>query len=291
MSTKIEWCTNTWNPNHGCTKISPGCMNCYAERLAKGRLRGRFGYPADKPFKVVYDSTKLDYPAKLKKSRLIFVSSMGDLFHPDVPDRIICDVFDTIFLQNQHIYILLTKRPERMKDVLYDYVGDDRIDCIDKIFPHVVFGVSVENHWAAESRIPVLLKINCRWRAISAEPLLSEILLKPEWIHAYGCRRCNYTYRAEGAIDTHGGKVDGYCDCWYENSPRPVIDWIIAGVEKGPGRRQTPPGALEDMVMQGERAGIPIFVKQIERGGRVTNSVEDFPPSLRLRQYPFEELK
>jgi protein gp37 len=160
----------------------------------------------DEPFKVVCDSTKLDYPGKLKKPRLIFVSSMGDLFHRDVPDRFIWDVFDTIYLQNHHRYVILTKRPERMREVLEAYVGDEDIKCMDEFFPHVVFGVSVENQETAESRIPVLLKINCRFRAISAEPLLSEIEFKPEWIFPYGCQKCNYTFRAEGVIDTpYGG--------------------------------------------------------------------------------------
>lgn len=290
-TTKIEWCTDTWNPNHGCTPISPGCQRCYAKRIAETRLRGRFGYPKNEPFKVVCDSSRLDYPAKLKKPRIIFISSMGDLFHKDVPDGFIWDVFDTIYLQNHHRYVILTKRPERMKDVLEAYVGDEGIRSTDEIFPHVVFGVSTENQETADLRIPILLKMNCRWRAISAEPLLSEIELKPEWIFPYGCKKCNYTFRAEGVIDTPYGRGDGYCECWYNNDPRPVIDWIIAGVEKGPGRRQTPPGAILALVSQGERAGIPLFVKQIEKGGKVTNRLEDFPPSLRLRQYPFEMSK
>ena len=84
MPTKIEWATETWNPVTGCTPISEGCANCYAKRMSK-RLAGRCGYPADDPFRVTLHPERLDEPLKWKKPRRVFVCSMGDLFHPDVP--------------------------------------------------------------------------------------------------------------------------------------------------------------------------------------------------------------
>ena len=110
MTTKIEWTQETWNPVTGCSKISPGCANCYAERMAK-RLKGRFGYPADDPFKVTFHSDRLDQPLKWRKPRMIFVCSMGDLFHEDVKDTQIIDVFDAMNDAKWHQYLILTKRP------------------------------------------------------------------------------------------------------------------------------------------------------------------------------------
>ncbi len=113
MSTKIEWTNEVWNPISGCTKVSDGCKNCYAERMAK-RLAGRFGYPEGDPFKVTLHPSKLNEPIKWKKPRRIFVNSMSDLFHEDVPFEFISDVFMVMALNQHHIFQILTKRPDRM---------------------------------------------------------------------------------------------------------------------------------------------------------------------------------
>ena len=114
MTTKIEWTDETWNPVTGCTPVSEGCRNCYARKMSK-RLRGRFGYPADDPFRVTFHPDKLGDPLKMRKPRMIFVCSMGDLFHEDVPDATIHRIFGIMAFCSQHIFQVLTKRPERME--------------------------------------------------------------------------------------------------------------------------------------------------------------------------------
>lgn len=110
--TKIEWCDTVWNPVTGCTPISEGCQNCYAARFAK-RLAGRFGYPADDPFRVTLHPERLNEPLRWKITRRAFVCSMGDLFHDDVPEDFINKVFTVMLATKEHTYILLTKRPQR----------------------------------------------------------------------------------------------------------------------------------------------------------------------------------
>lgn len=118
MTSKIEWTEDTWNPVTGCTKISAGCKNCYAERMAK-RLAGRFGYLKDDPFGVVLHSQDvIEKPLRRKKPTLYFVDSMGDLFHKDVPLDWIRLVFDVMEKCPQHFFLLLTKRADNMLDFM-----------------------------------------------------------------------------------------------------------------------------------------------------------------------------
>ena len=161
--TKIEWATSTWSPITGCTPISEGCTNCYAKRMAQ-RLKGRFGYPEDKPFRVTFHPDKLDEPLKWKKPRHIFVVSMGDLFHEDVPDSWIFEVYQKAFANPQHIFIFLTKRPKRMKSWFYGR------ECP----PHFWFGVTIESQKYI-SRISDLFWVVGNNRFISHEPLLGPI--------------------------------------------------------------------------------------------------------------------
>lgn len=120
MKTKIEWATDTWNPITGCTPISEGCQNCYASRMSK-RLAGRCGYEKDNPFRVTRHPDKMDEPFRWRKPRRIFVCSMGDLFHPDVEDWMLDEIFGVILgcriLNNtpDHVFMVLTKRPDRMQ--------------------------------------------------------------------------------------------------------------------------------------------------------------------------------
>ena len=120
---KIEWLDGgaSWNPITGCTPISEGCANCYAKTMAETRLRGMFGYDKEDPFKVTFHEDKLDQPLKWKKPRKVFVCSMGDLFHEDVPDERIDQIMSIILASyiftntRKHTFILLTKRAERMR--------------------------------------------------------------------------------------------------------------------------------------------------------------------------------
>jgi len=131
------------------------------------RLRGRYGYPQDNPFKVTLRPDRLDQPLRWGKPRMIFVCSMGDLFHKDVPFDFIEEVWSTMCLADHHIYIILTKRPERMLEVAKRF-------CWTEV-PHVWFGVSVEDQPTADERIGELLKVPAAVRVVSIEPMLNRV--------------------------------------------------------------------------------------------------------------------
>ena len=179
MSTKIEWVTNldgtkgeTWNPITGCTKISEGCKNCYAERMSK-RLAGRCGYPKENPFQVTLHPDKLDQPLKWKKPRMIFVCSMGDILHQDVEPIMFVMVLNIIKKCPQHTFLMLTKRPGRMID---DHLDNTMIiPYFQKPMPNLWWGVTAENQQRADERIPILLQIPAAKRFVSVEPMLSEV--------------------------------------------------------------------------------------------------------------------
>ena len=160
----IEWCHESWNPATGCTKVSPGCKNCYAERLAR-RLKG-MGVPAYKDgFKLAWHPDRLKLPLRRKKSTIYFVNSMSDLFHPELPWAFIDQVLETIEQTPQHIYQILTKRPEIMKD----YFARRPIPS------NVWLGVSAENQKYGVPRIAILREIPAPVRFVSAEPLLGSL--------------------------------------------------------------------------------------------------------------------
>ena len=115
--TKIEWTQETWNPITGCTKISEACKNCYAERMAN-RLKHIFPKYRN-GFKLTLHPEELDKPLKWKKPRIIFVCSMSDIFHKDVPNEFILKIFETMNKAHWHIFQVLTKRPERLENLKY----------------------------------------------------------------------------------------------------------------------------------------------------------------------------
>lgn len=172
---RIEWTDVTWNPVTGCTPISPGCENCYARRMAT-RLRGRCGYPEDEAFKVMLRPERLMEPLLWKKPKRVFVCSMGDLFHDDVDDGFLCRVFDAILAAEQHIFLVLTKRPKRMMNFFKK--------CIHGTLSNLWVGVTVENQEVANKRIPLLLQTPAAVHFISCEPLLGPVDLRP-WIKRY----------------------------------------------------------------------------------------------------------
>ncbi len=151
---KIEWLDGgaSWNPIAGCTPISEGCANCYAKTMAETRLRGMFGYDKENPFKIAYHFNKLEQPLKWKKPRKIFVCSMGDLFHEDVPTGLIIDIFGVITGADRHTFLILTKRPERMKSFM-EYINRFRTTPLKNVW----LGVTAENQRTADERIPILL--------------------------------------------------------------------------------------------------------------------------------------
>lgn len=167
QKSEIEWTDATWNPVTGCTKVGPGCDNCYAERFAE-RWRGIEGHPYEQGFDLRLWPSRLEQPARWKKPRMIFVNSMSDLFHKDV-DRIYIDkVFDAMECADWHVYQVLTKRSSLMRDYLKRRYGDNPVPA------HIWLGVSVENA-AHKGRIGHLQQINSIARFISFEPLLGPV--------------------------------------------------------------------------------------------------------------------
>jgi protein gp37 len=168
-NSKIEWTEKTWNPITGCTKISEGCKHCYAERMSK-RLAGRCGYDKDEPFKVTYHPDKLDEPLRWRKPSKIFVCSMGDLFHEGVDDGFLCRIFDVMAVAEHHTFLILTKRPNRMREFF--------ARCVHGNFQNIWLGVTAENQQRADERIPILLQIPAAKRFVSVEPMLGPIELR-----------------------------------------------------------------------------------------------------------------
>lgn len=214
--TKIQWATKVWNPVTGCSAISSGCKNCYAKRMAETRLRGRFGYDEDDPFRTTFHADKLLEPTKWKKPSMIFISSMGDLFHKDVKYSWLEDLFEVMAAEKRHIFIVLTKRPHRMKECFEFFFGDNHA-------PNIWLGVSCENQKAANERIPTLLEIPAALRLVSLEPLLGPVSLR-QTIYEKTC-----------CIDALAG-LHG----WPPHVP--ILDhnrlgWVIAGCESGPAHR------------------------------------------------------
>ena len=163
LNSAIEWTEASWNPVTGCTKISAGCLHCYAERMAR-RLQA-MGHPNYiHGFKVAIHEDALDIPLRWKKSRIIFVNSMSDLFHEDVPESFILRVFDVMNKASRHQFQVLTKRSERLAKL------SARLPWSDNIW----VGVSVENE-NYTFRIDHLRKVSARVRFLSLEPLLGPI--------------------------------------------------------------------------------------------------------------------
>lgn len=169
----IEWCDATWNPITGCTEVSPGCDHCYARVFAE-RWRGTPNHPYEQGFDLRLWPDRLVLPVTWKKPRRIFVNSMSDLFHKDVPDSFIVQVFETMALQApQHIYQVLTKRPSRLVNTS---LLVQILDRIGKWPAHIWLGVSVESQEYAW-RVDALRRIPAAVRFISAEPLLGKLVL------------------------------------------------------------------------------------------------------------------
>ncbi len=167
QTTEIEWTDATWNPLTGCTKIGPGCDNCYAARFAE-RWRGVKGHPYEQGFDLRVWPNRIDQPMKWRKPRLIFVNSMSDLFHKKVPVDLIEAVFDTMERADHHIYQVLTKRSSLMRRYLNRrYRAASAPD-------HMWFGVSVEDSDHVR-RLEHLRESNVAVRFVSFEPLLGPI--------------------------------------------------------------------------------------------------------------------
>jgi len=174
----IEWTDATWNPVTGCTKISPGCDNCYASRFSE-RFRGVRGHPFENGFDLTLRAERLLQPLHWKKPRMIFVNSMSDLFHKGVPREYISNVFTTMEKADWHIYQVLTKRSSLMQKFINERYGNENAP------RHMWFGVSVENATAV-SRISHLQNTKAGIRFLSIEPLIAPVgrlnLKNVDWV-------------------------------------------------------------------------------------------------------------
>jgi protein gp37 len=163
LSSTIEWTDATWNPVTGCTQVSAGCDHCYALAFAE-RFRGVPGHPYEQGFDLRLWPERLELPLRWRKPRRIFVNSMSDLFHADVPEDFIRCVFDTMVRADQHVYQILTKRPQRLAKLATSLPWR----------AHIWIGVSIESNEVAW-RADFLRSIPAAVRFVSAEPLIGPI--------------------------------------------------------------------------------------------------------------------
>lgn len=253
--TNIEWTDATWNPVTGCTPISAGCRNCYAKRLAEGRLRGRCGYPRDNPFGVTLHQERLSDPLKWKKPRKVFVCSMGDLFHPDVPAEYVCDVFRMIEKCYKHQFMILTKRPQHMKKWLDRWLWR-KLPCqkgqkgIGEIPKNLRLGCSASTQYMAKMSLRALTQIDAK-NFISIEPMLEAIRLDRV---TNGMNNDRYQDYLTGNYGKLGGNL-------VFNAPSNKIDWVICGGENATNARTMDPDWVRSLRDQCLDAGVPFFFK------------------------------
>ena len=302
-ATKIQWTEATWNPVRGCSRISPGCENCYAERQA-ARFNGRCGALSEWTGKVELVLDMLDLPMRRKKPTTYDVSSMSDLFHESLPDEEIDEVFAVMAMCPQHMFRVQTKRADRMRKYALG-IGTTsvrrRIDAliagdVDWPLPNVWMGVSVENQKYADERIPLLLQTPAAVRFVSAEPLLGALDLycylplaancDSEGVHRLGtrCPDCGDVCNNDDRMNRH-------------------LDWVIVGGESGPGARPFDIAWARDIIRQCRVAGVAPFVKQLGSDPREGNrngsgyvrlrlkdrkggDMSEWPEDVRVRERP-----
>ena len=250
-TSKIEWTDATWNPITGCSVVSPGCTNCYAMKLAGGRLahhpsRAGLTQPSKAgpvwTGEVRFNDQWLDQPRRWRRPRMIFVCAHGDLFHEDVPDEWIDKVFFEMHLANHHTFQVLTKRPERAREYLHSLGVGAPEDDIGPL-PNVWLGVSVEDR-ERKGRIDVLREIPAAVRFLSLEPLLEDL----------------------GELDLTG------------------IGWAIVGSESGPRARPCKLDWVRSIRDQCVSAGVPLFWKQhVENRKKISTPTLD---GRRWTEYP-----
>jgi len=294
--TKIQWSEATWNPLNGCSRISAGCMHCYAERQASrfsgaGQTYDGLTLNGKWTGNIRLNEQKLLDPIRWKRPRKIFVNSMSDLFHENVPDEWIDRIFAVMALAPQHTFQVLTKRPMRMgiyarmrdgmgNTQLCHAINDipakfgNRHGALKMPLPNVWLGVSVEDQKSADERIPLLLETPAAVRFVSYEPALGPVDFS------------NFLYTRYH---------DGGARHMYHK-----LDWLICGGESGPGARRFDPAWARSVVQECKAAGVACFVKQM--GSNAVETEEDvswptflnrkgddpyqWPEELRVREFP-----
>lgn len=254
---RIEWTETTWNPVTGCTKVSRGCKNCYALRdWARLSANPQTVYYGREFTDVMCHPERLEQPLRWTKPRRIFVNSMSDLFHEDVPDDFIEQIFNVMEksvaeLNHSgncgHVFQILTKRPERMRDFVSRWWRSYQKEGVEPYMGYIWLGVSVEDQATADERIPLLLQTPAAVRWLSMEPLLGPVDL-------------NAMSRTPGAAkdeitaddDRYGPPLGG------DNG----IDWVVVGGESGFKARPMHPDWVRSLRDQCQAAGVPFFFKQ-----------------------------
>lgn len=264
--THIQWTDATWNPVTGCTKISDGCRHCYIDRCVPFRMQGRRFTSPDGDSTAIGATTgtvlhpdRIDQPIRWMKPRRVFVCSLADLFHADVPDAHIADVFAVMLVANQHTFQVLTKRPARMRAMLTSSVFHGEVlaratarsadACLTWPLPNVWVGVTAETQEWADIRIPTLLETPAAVRFLSCEPLLGPIDLSG----LMQCFHCKTTHKF--------GVCDGAAVPYGALSKR-RIDWVIVGGESGPGARPMHPDWARSLRDQCTSAAVAFHFKQ-----------------------------
>jgi protein gp37 len=296
----IEWTDATWNPTTGCTKVSPGCANCYIERTPAFRIAGRRFERGHIP--LLLHENRLEQPLHWRKPRRVFVNSLSDLFHDDVPDAFIDRVFAVMALCQQHTFQVLTKRPRRMRlwmqrheqrhpnhvnVVLPDPVRPEpAIVVVERArkwpLPNVWLGVSIENQRFADERFPLICELGeAGWNTmVSLEPLLGRVVIPARYL-ALGSR----AWLVEGG---ESGK----------NSRRHDIEWAraiyrqataagVAFFEKQLGANaEVQHGCGDcDPCASGQRCSLGYNVR-MELRHKKGGDIAEFPPDLQIREFP-----
>ena len=316
--TKIEWADESWNPLRGCSRVSEGCTNCYAETLASrfsGPGQWAEGFATRSPArwtgKVSLVESKLTDPLHWRKPRRVFVNSMSDLFHEKADPLWIKAVFGVMLRCPQHTFLVLTKRPKLMRGFMREAHPADclasmavtnpetckrpigRVEAaeIGENWPpkNVQLGVSVEDQATADARIPILLSTPAAVRFVSAEPLLGPVELRAYVPHDFnGEPHCPW---CEDCVPHCPGGGDRWRATRLDNHG-PFLDQVIVGGESGPGARPCEVDWIRSTVRQCKATAVPCFVKQagahvIDRGvGKQRPDGHCWPPTSSIRLDP-----
>lgn len=255
MNNKGKYWDKPWNPVIGCTKCSPGCLNCWAENLHAMRFRARNWAKANlpeqyaKPFdEIQLLEHRLDMPLHWRKPRTTFVCNMSDLFHEEVPFEFVDKIYETMLHCPQHKFLVLTKRPERMLE--YYRTKTHVVQEADTIH----LGTTICNQAEADAKIPVLLQIPAAKRWLSIEPMLGPVDLT-----GIGWERSPTNKAYLNVLTGKAAVPFTLVDCG-------KVDWVVLGCESGPNRRPCKIEWMIDIVKQCQAAGVSIFVKQIPSG-------------------------
>jgi protein gp37 len=262
---KIEWTDASWNPTRGCSLVSAGCTNCYAMKVAGGVAKAAYGGLTRRTGgrtvwtgEVRLVPEMLNQPLHWRKPRRIFVDSMSDLFHTDVPDEYIRSVFEVMAHGNWHTYQILTKRPERMAGFV-SALREEAPDSFDLGMRHIWLGTSVEDQAAADERIPYLLRTPAAVRFVSCEPLIGPVDLESVPLPGFVAGH----YGLRGVAQPVSEKETEPDDWKYWSRRDSKVDWVIVGGESGPNARPCNVGWIRDIVRQCREANVPCFVKQV----------------------------